>query len=119
SRIVENQNMRIEQKRAGNRDSLLLSAGKSRAAFADVCVVTIGEGHDEVVRGGGFGGGLNFLKCGIRFAEGDILANRAAKEGCFLKHDADLRTKRIERDLAQVVTINRDAAFGRVVEAGQ
>ena len=56
-RVVQDQDARIEQQGAGDGDALLLSAAEGGAAFADGRVVAIGEGHDEVMRGGGFGGG--------------------------------------------------------------
>ena len=56
---------------------------------------------------------------GLRLAEGDVLADGAAEQGGLLQHDADLRAQRIERHIAQVVPVDGDAAFGRIVEARQ
>ena len=46
---------------------------------------------------------------GIGPAEGDVVADGAGEERRLLQHDADLRAQRIERDVAHVVAVDRDA----------
>ena len=53
----------------------------------------------------------------VRPAVGDVVANRADEEEDVLLHDADGRAQRRERDVADVVAVDRDAAVGDVVEA--
>src|ERR1700712_4397541 len=48
-RLVEDQDSRILQDRAGNGDALLLASRQFQAAFADPCVVPVRQAHDEVV----------------------------------------------------------------------
>ena len=55
--LVQHQDRRVAQQRAGDGDALALAAGKPGAAFADHGLVAIGQGLDEVVRVGGARGG--------------------------------------------------------------
>ena len=48
-RLVEDQDRRVAQDRARDRDSLLLAAGEAVAALADKRVVTVRKGGDQVV----------------------------------------------------------------------
>src|SRR5262252_6109987 len=48
--LVRDQNARVADERAGNRDALALAAGESRAALADDRVVAFGQLEDEFVR---------------------------------------------------------------------
>lgn len=49
-RVVEDQNLRLFEKRPGDAETLLLSAGDVRAALLDIGVIPVGEGADEFVR---------------------------------------------------------------------
>src|SRR5882757_9952124 len=49
-RLVEDQDARVGDERAGNRDALALAAGQGGAALADDGVVALGELEDEIVR---------------------------------------------------------------------
>ena len=48
--LVEQQDRRVLQERAGDGDPLALAAGEPRAGLADPGVVALGQGQDEVVR---------------------------------------------------------------------
>ena len=58
-RLVEHEDRRVLQDRAGDRDALALAARKLAAALADGRIVARALGQDEVVRGGGLGGGMD------------------------------------------------------------
>ena len=49
-RVVEDQDLRLLEQRAGDAQALFLSAGDVRAALLDVGVIAVGERSDEVVR---------------------------------------------------------------------
>src|SRR5439155_773757 len=49
-RLVEDQNGRVLQQGARNRNALALAAGERRPALADHGVVAVGQTHDELVR---------------------------------------------------------------------
>src|ERR1700704_2278751 len=48
-RLVEQQDGRIAQKRAGERDALALAAGKGHAALAEAGCIPLGHGPDEAM----------------------------------------------------------------------
>ena len=47
--VVEDQDARVGEQRAGDRDPLALAAGEREAALADARVVAVGESLDELV----------------------------------------------------------------------
>ena len=47
--FVEDQNARIDQQCAGDRDALPLAAGERLAALADERIVAVGQSQDELV----------------------------------------------------------------------
>src|SRR4051794_8756394 len=61
SRLVQQQDGRVLQKRAGNADPLPLPHAKMSAAFADRTVVTLGQSADKLVRLGALGGFANLV----------------------------------------------------------
>ena len=60
-RVIEDQDARILQQGAGNRNTLFLSAGERDAFFADQRVVAIWKGQDHIMDGGGFRGALDLF----------------------------------------------------------
>ena len=66
----------------------------------------------------GLRGRHDLLGRGVGPAEGDVLGDGAGEEEPLLRHDAELAAQRVLRDVAQVVPVDRDPPFGRVVEAG-
>jgi hypothetical protein len=52
-------------------------------------------------------------------AEGDVLADRAGEQEAFLRNDPELAAQRRLRHVAQVVPVDSDPPFARVVEARQ
>ena len=52
-RLVEDEDGRVLEQRAGDGDALLLAAGEAVAALADDGVVAVGQARDEVVDVGG------------------------------------------------------------------
>ena len=115
--VVQDQDARLDQQRAGDRHALLLTARQGHAALAHVRVVAVGELGDERVRLRGAGGGLHLGVGGVRPAVGDVLADGAAEQGGLLQHDADLPAQRLQRGVADVGAVDGDAAGGDVVEA--
>ncbi|KAK1241728.1 hypothetical protein MKX07_007551 [Trichoderma sp. CBMAI-0711] len=79
SRLVEQQDVRVADERAGDGDALLLAARERDAAGANVGVVAFGEGDDEVVDGG-VAAGLVYLLVGdggFVDAEDDVVSKGA------------------------------------------
>ena len=118
-RVVENQDRRVEQQRARDGDALTLTARERVAALADDGVVALGQAHDELVRVGRAGRGLDSSNRGVGSAVGDVVADRDRKEERLVEDDADVRAKRAERHVADVVAVDLDGAGGDVIEARQ
>lgn len=77
--LVKEQDLRVSNERAGNRDALLLASGKGDAPGADVCVVAFWEGDDEVVDGGVAAGLVDLFvgDGGFVDAEDDVVSESA------------------------------------------
>ena len=54
--LVEDDDRRVAQQRAGDADALALAAGQAGALGAELGVVAVGQALDELVGGGGLGG---------------------------------------------------------------
>ena len=114
--LVENQNRWILQKDAGNRDTLLLTAGQLDAAFTDKGIVAFRQAHDVVVDVGFFSCLVDLLAAGSQLAVGDVVKDGAGEEENILLHDADFAAQRTAGDLADVLSVDADAALGDFVK---
>ena len=100
--LVEDDDGRVLEDAAGNRDALLFAAGKRRPAFADQGLVAVRERHDEVVAAGLFRRRLHLLLRGLGTAQGDVVEDGVAEEIDPLEDHADLRHQLGQRNLADV-----------------
>jgi hypothetical protein len=66
-RLVEDQDARVDEQRAGDRDALPFAAGERLAAFADQRVVAVRQAQDEFVgvRGARGGDDLGARRSGL------------------------------------------------------
>ena len=60
--LVEHEDSRVGQKRAGEADELSLTQRHARAAFADVGFKSAGRRHDGIIRPDRLGGGDHLLR---------------------------------------------------------
>src|SRR2546423_12729846 len=74
-RFVQNQNRRIFQQSAGDRQSLPLSAGQSGAAFSDDSVIALRQRLNKIVSVGRASGVFDFFARRIGPSISDILGN--------------------------------------------
>ena len=95
-RVVQDQDARVFEQRAGDRDALLLPARQGDALFADQCIVSMGEGHDHVMHRRHlrrlFHLGLGQV---APHAIRDVLADRAREQERLLLHRADLAAQEL------------------------
>ena len=99
-RFVEKKNGRVFQKRARDCETLLLAAGKETAFVADHRLIPLRLRHDEIVRVGSPGRGVNFFLRRVESSELDVLEDRIVKQKCFLRDEADLFAQRSLCDAA-------------------
>src|SRR5207237_9973706 len=79
-RFVEDEDRRVAQDRAGDRDALLLTAGETVAALADDRVITLGQRRDHVMYARRVGGGFDLLVGCVRLREAEGLAHGRREE---------------------------------------
>src|SRR5690349_16461658 len=90
--FIEQDNRRVLDQRACDRDALALAAGELGAVFADRRLIAEREAHDEIMRTGSSRRGDDFGVGGARFTEGDVFADRAAEQEYVLTDIADRLT---------------------------
>ncbi len=93
-RLVEQDDRRILDQRARDRDALALAAGQLHAMLADRRIVAGGKAEDEVVRMRGLGGGDDLRFAGAEPAERDVVADGAAEQLHDLADIGDLPAQR-------------------------
>ena len=117
--VVEHQDRRVDQQRAGDRDPLALAARQRVAALADDGVVALRQRVDELVGAGGASRRPDLLERRVGAPVGDVVADRGREQERLVEHDADLGAQAVEREVAHVVAVDLDRAAGDVVEARQ
>src|SRR5215470_3512308 len=100
--LIKNEDPRLAQQCAGDRNPLLLPTREVRATFLQKRVVALRKVLDELVSARGCGYGDDLFERGVGFGRTDVFANRAAKEETLLQHDADLAAEVRQVDLADV-----------------
>ena len=115
-RLVEDQNARIGDQRARDRDALALAARQAVAAFADGSVVAFRHFQDEFVRAGKLRRGDDALDRHRRIGERDIVADRAVEQHVLLQHDADLPPQPGGIDHGKIDAVDQNAPALRHVK---
>src|SRR5690606_23482007 len=118
-RLVEQQDRRILEQRAGDRDALALAAREARAALAEERVVTLGQRANELVGRSGAGRGLDLGVGRVRTPVADVLARARAEQHGVLRHEAYAAPHVLGIGLRDVDAVDQNAARIRVVEAEQ
>ena len=90
-RFVEQQQRRIAQDRARDRDALALAAGQRHAALAELRLEAAGQPADEFGGVGQLGGVLDFRIGRIGPAEPDVFARGGCEHHGILRHQRDAR----------------------------
>ena len=115
-RFVEQQDARVAQQGARERDALPLPTRQARAAGAQPRLVALRQGGDEVVRGGGAGGGLH-LRTGRALMPGsDVGVGGVVEDHRILPDIGDGIAQGGDGDAADVRPVHHHAAFRRVIQ---
>ena len=88
-RLIQNQDLRIRQERARNRQQLLLTLRDVGRLLIENGVIALRQRPDKVVGVGRFGRLDNLLFRGILASIGDIVANGSVEEPRILQHHAE------------------------------
>ena len=115
-RIVEDQDARVADEGARNRNALFLAAAQGYAPFTDFGPIAGGESFDKVVRTCRFRCHHNFFQRRIGATVGDIFGNRRIEEKGILQHRADLAAQTFELQPPHINAINPHRACVGVIE---
>ena len=85
--------------------------------FSYTGIIGVRETADEIVSIGLARRVDDIVIGGIQLAVGDVLPNRSVEQTRVLEHHSDLAAERTELDLSKIVTVDRDGARIRIVEA--
>ena len=97
-------------------EPLTLAAGQLVPALADHRVVPLGQRRDEIVDVGMYRGGGDLGLRRHRASIAKVVSDRVVQQVRVLGHERDTGPQRVERELAYVGSVQRDAAACRIVE---
>ena len=117
--LIQNEDRRVPEQRAGDRNALPLSAGQTDAAFADHRAIALRQPGYEVMGIGRLGRGVQLSLRRVGLAHAQIVFDRAVEQICILVYHCDLAADLIERPLAQVPAADQDPAALGVVKPQQ
>src|SRR5471032_3298829 len=115
-RLVEDQNARLAQQRAGDRQTLLLAAGQVGRVLFEHGVVAHRQALDEFVGAGRRGGFEDFLEGGVGLGDHQVFTHGAAEQEVLLQDHADLAAQVRQLDLARVDAVEADNAFDHRIQ---
>ena len=118
-RLVQHQDRRVAEHRAGNRDALALAAGQLDPLLADDRVVAVRQRVDEALDVGHPRRLFDFLHARIRAAHADVLADGAVEEEGVLVDDRNVAPDLREAHIAQIDAAERDTPGIGIEEAQQ
>ena len=116
-RLVQDQDRRVAEQGAGNRDPLALPAGELDATLTDDRGVALRQPRDELVRVRGARGRLDLLRGGFGLAEAQVVLDAAVEQVGVLVHHRDVGVDIVRAQVAQIVPADPDGAVIRIVEA--
>ena len=119
SGFVEQDEVRVLEQRARNRNALPLAPGELGSVLAGRRVVSAGKRHDEIVRVGRARrvDDLGFARTCA--PHGNIFADRAAKQEHILPDIGNLAAQGAARHRCDILAVDDDAAAVRLMEAQQ
>ena len=117
--LVEDQDARIGDQRARDREALPLAAGEVGRAFLDVGLVAVRHALDEFFGAGQPGRAHRVVQRQARPAGEDVVADRAAEQEVVLQHDAEALAQVAQVDLAQIGAVDLHIAGVVAVDALQ
>ena len=92
-RLVEDEDLRVEDQRARDRQALPLAARQIGRALVNIGLVAARQPVDEFLRAGKPRRAHDFVECRVRLGGGDVFADRAAEEKVLLQDHAETAAK--------------------------
>ena len=118
-RLVEDENGRILEQRAGDRNALTLTTGQLPPPLSDHRVIALREPLDELVRVRSPRGGLDRLLGRRRSSVRDVFTNGPAEERRLLGHQADRAPKLRQAQVPYVDPVEQNPALAHIPEPRQ
>ena len=112
--LVEDQQPRVLQQRARNRNALALATRQFGAALAEQGVVARWQFGDEAVGVRGDRGGHDLFPAGVGPAIGDVVGHAQRQDERVLQHRRDLAAQAGQLRQAQVLAVDQHAPLPRV-----
>ena len=112
--LVEDQDRRVLQQRAGDRQALPLAAGQHAAAFAGMGLEFLFAALDEFERLRALSCDAHFLVGGVRLADAQIVGERTVEQQRLLEHHADVTPQRGQLQAADIHAVDLDDAGLRI-----
>ena len=106
--FIQNDNRGVFQYGAGNRNTLLLTAGQGSAALPDQRIIPIGQGGNKFMAASLFRRLYDLFVRGVRTAEFDVVLNRIGKQLHVLEYHADILHQAVQLEIPHIFAANRN-----------
>src|SRR5437867_7011351 len=116
-RLIEDEDSRIGENRARDRDALALAARKPDAPFADDRVVAFFESFDKLVAVGDAADRFDLLTRSVRLRISNVLGDRAVKQKVVLQDHAEMRAVAAEPDIVEIDRVHEETTGQGPVES--
>ena len=116
SGLIQNDDGCVLHNRPRNGNSLPLTAGERRTAFADDGVKAVRQCHDKVVAADFFRSGLHLLQGGIGLSKADIVGNGVREQIGPLKHKGKIADETVIAVFPHIPSAKAHAAALHVPE---
>ena len=117
--FIKNQYFGALEQGSGNGDALLLPARKTRAALANLGLISLGQLLDGGVDPSQIGGLADLIKGGSRVAHAQVVQQAAAEQNGFLRYHAKVAAQLVGAQVAHVNAVQLNAAAAGDVKAQQ
>ncbi len=117
--FVQDQNGTFAQRSAGNGEPLPLPVREGTAALGDHRVIALRQLAYELMCACQTGRGFDLRLGRLRVGQADVLGNGGRQHKRILQHDGHLRTNRVHLEIADIVTVNANAALSWILQAQQ
>ena len=116
-RLIQDENLRVEGHRTCKRKKLSFAEGQRSSSFRKLCLVTVRETTDEIIRADETTGFHDRAFGNFRSKETDVVDNAARKQHHVLLDNTHVVPKDFQRDFPNIVAVESDGAMGHVVES--
>ena len=116
-RVVEDQNFRLLDDRAGNAQALALPAGEIRGVLLEQRLIAVRKTVDVFVGAGDCAGGLHLRQGRVGLAPAQVLGDRPGEERAVLQNHRHAVAQMLERVVPHVDAADAHRAAQRVVKA--